>query len=158
MIVQLNGNVNFPITLDPTVWIFDDRKIELDKVFHTPSDEETDDGKQEVWDRNEYQQQIRPPVNKSISRYERKKVLENSYVMPIRHFIHNAEPSVEATEAVLHTNEGEVTITYQQLLESLLLFALDGKPLRENGPVQVLFGDGSNQDEPIQGVHTITVH
>lgn len=33
MIVQLKGNVQFPITLDPTVWIFDDRKIKLEEAF-----------------------------------------------------------------------------------------------------------------------------
>lgn len=34
MIVQLKGNVQFPITLDPTVWIFDDRKIKLEEAFY----------------------------------------------------------------------------------------------------------------------------
>ncbi|MDY0408070.1 hypothetical protein [Paracerasibacillus soli] len=34
MIVQLTGNITYPITLDPTVWIFDDRKIKLEEAFN----------------------------------------------------------------------------------------------------------------------------
>src|SRR5690625_6189198 len=33
VIVQLAGNVGYPITLDPTVWIFDDRKVLLEEEF-----------------------------------------------------------------------------------------------------------------------------
>ncbi|MDN8677450.1 peptidyl-prolyl cis-trans isomerase, partial [Staphylococcus aureus] len=29
-IIMLTGKVNFTITLDPGVWIFDDRKVDLD--------------------------------------------------------------------------------------------------------------------------------
>ncbi|MFS0661983.1 hypothetical protein AB1L07_24440 [Niallia alba] len=32
-IIQVTGLVNFPITIDPTVWIFDDRKQTADTVF-----------------------------------------------------------------------------------------------------------------------------
>lgn len=29
----IEGNVKFKLTIDPTIWIFDDRKIELDQHF-----------------------------------------------------------------------------------------------------------------------------
>ena len=32
-IIPIKGAVKFTITLDPTVWIFDDRKIDLDDIF-----------------------------------------------------------------------------------------------------------------------------
>ena len=32
-IIPVKGAVKFNITLDPTVWIFDDRKIDLDEFF-----------------------------------------------------------------------------------------------------------------------------
>mgnify|MGYP001051368502 CR=1 FL=1 len=32
-IVTITGNVKYPITLDPSVWIFDDRKFDLDQFF-----------------------------------------------------------------------------------------------------------------------------
>ena len=33
-ILFINGKVKFPITIDPLVWIFDDRKVEIDTYFH----------------------------------------------------------------------------------------------------------------------------
>lgn len=33
LIIQIKGNVKYPITLDPSVWIFDDRKILLEDAF-----------------------------------------------------------------------------------------------------------------------------
>ncbi|OJF17340.1 MAG: hypothetical protein A6D91_10295 [Bacillaceae bacterium G1] len=33
MIVTIDGDVNYPITLDPTVWIFDKRKFPIQVVF-----------------------------------------------------------------------------------------------------------------------------
>jgi len=32
-IIQFKGDVGFKLTLDPTVWIFDDRKLDLEKYF-----------------------------------------------------------------------------------------------------------------------------
>lgn len=32
-ILFINGKVRFPITIDPTVWIFDDRKVDLTTYF-----------------------------------------------------------------------------------------------------------------------------
>ncbi|MCH5583588.1 hypothetical protein MK805_01205 [Shimazuella sp. AN120528] len=35
-IIQVTGNVKFKITLDPTIWIFDDRRFELaDRISET---------------------------------------------------------------------------------------------------------------------------
>ena len=33
MIVSISGNVGFPITLDPSVWIFDERRMKFDDDF-----------------------------------------------------------------------------------------------------------------------------
>ncbi|GEN44765.1 molybdopterin-binding protein [Alkalibacillus haloalkaliphilus] len=157
MIVQIQGNVGFPITLDPTVWIFDDRKIELNEAFGVSDNEDSENDQQQVWDRNEYQQKLRPPVNQSVTRYNRKKVLENSYVMPLHHFLKNSEPSGDAKEAILHTTDGDETISLDQLEQSYLLFALDGKPLTEDGPIHVILNDGSNKDAPFKGVEKISI-
>ncbi|MET3682004.1 hypothetical protein ABID56_000083 [Alkalibacillus flavidus] len=158
MIVQVQGNVGFSITLDPTVWIFDDRKVLLSDAFETESDDAQDDEKpDDALTVQQYQQKINPPINDSVDRYNRKKVLENSYVMPLQHFIHNSEPSADATEAILHTSDGEARISISDLINCYLLFSVDGKPLKETGPVHVILPDGSNQDDPYTGVDRITV-
>lgn len=30
-VIQVKGNVTYPITIDPSVWIFDDRKFSFDR-------------------------------------------------------------------------------------------------------------------------------
>ena len=39
-IVQIKGNTAYPITLDPTVWIFDERKKKLADFFNGESEEQ----------------------------------------------------------------------------------------------------------------------
>ncbi|MCD5322543.1 MULTISPECIES: hypothetical protein [Pontibacillus] len=162
MIIQLTGNVNYSITLDPTVWIFDDRKVAFEEAFTfqtTKEASEEDEIKKasQFWDREVYQQKLDPPVNKSISRYDKKKILEGTYVMPIHHFLKNAEINNDAKKALLVTDTGETAITLDELNQSLFLFSQDGKPLNQKGPVHVYFQDGSNKDEPVKGVQKIVI-
>ncbi|WP_174613125.1 hypothetical protein [Virgibacillus ihumii] len=163
MIVPILGNVTYKITLDPTVWIFDDRKVLLDEAFQDNKNEEdqtNDEIKQasERWDRAVYQQKINPPVNRSISRFEREKILVNSYVMPIRDFLENAGISNDATGVTLATKNGDVELSIDELLDSYFLFAIEGKPLKTDGPVHLYFKDGSNKDNPITGVEKIIIN
>src|SRR5690625_2759918 len=107
MIIQLKGNVTYPITLDPTVWIFDDRKIILNEAFEKKAEESNGQ-------RNGYQKQaelfdqeynrIKPPVNKSINKYEKEKILVNTYVMPIKDFVNHAEVNQDAERVILKTD------------------------------------------------------
>ncbi|QKY68925.1 hypothetical protein [Lentibacillus sp. CBA3610] len=161
MIVPITGNVTYSITLDPTVWIFDDRKILLDEAFnggeHKQEDEDELVKASRRWDQAVYQQKINPPVNKSVSRMEGQKFLENSYVMPIAEFLNYSKAKEDADSATLETLNGEETISLKALEESYLLFALDGKPLKEDGPVHLLYKDGSNRENPIKGIQKIII-
>lgn len=38
-ILFISGKVRFPLTIDPSVWIFDDRKVDLTTYFHEPQQE-----------------------------------------------------------------------------------------------------------------------
>lgn len=159
VIVQLIGNLTYPITLDPTVWIFDDRKILFENAFNH-EDVENDneqDALQQAADRFARETFIKPPVNKSISKFEREKLLVNTYVMPIRDFLETAKINPTAKIAKLQTDVSETSVTIEQLQNSLFLFAKDGKPLREDGPVHLYFGDGSNKDEPITNIKKIVI-
>ncbi|WP_430786182.1 hypothetical protein VBD025_13135 [Virgibacillus flavescens] len=167
MIVPIIGNVNYSITLDPTVWIFDDRKIEFKKAFDlvpetAVADEEDNDELKKAssrWNREVYQQNINPPINKSISKMEGKKILEGTYVMPIEKFVSHAEPKADAKSATLVLGDGDdVTISLAELHDSYLLFAVDGKPLKENGPVHLYRKDGSNKENPITSINKIIIN
>ncbi|MFD1018034.1 hypothetical protein [Thalassobacillus hwangdonensis] len=161
MIVQITGNVNYPITLDPTVWIFDDRKLPYEKLFsnenESPSEEEADDLQKASmrWDREIYQQSINPPVNKSISRFEKEKILKGTFFMPLKPFIATSEPASDIKSVTIQTENGDHELSIEQMQQAMFLFAKEGKPLKENGPVHLYFEDGSNKDEPITGVKRI---
>ncbi|SEQ62366.1 hypothetical protein SAMN05216232_2898 [Virgibacillus subterraneus] len=162
MIVPIIGNVTYSITLDPTVWIFDDRKILLEEAFTERENVQVEDNELENaskrWSRAVYQQKINPPVNKSISRFEREKILENSYVMPINEFVDHAEVNENATDVTIVTSKGDEHISLEALQSCYLLFAVDGKPLKEEGPVHLFYKDGSNKDNPITGIEKIVIN
>jgi|SRR5690625_372709 len=161
MIIQLKGNVQFPLTLDASVWIFDDRKVILEEAFSNKvQTKEEDQVKKtaEMFDQEVYfQTKIKPPVNKSIHKFEKEKILKHSFVMPIKDFIKTAEIKETAERAILKTNEDDVIISIEQLTSAYFLFAKDGKPLKDDGPVHLYFGDGSNKEAPIKNIKEIII-
>lgn len=159
MIIQFSGQVKFPITLDASVWIFDDRKIIFDDAFSKRPQEEPVDELAKAAERFNveiYQQKIKPPVNKSINKYEREQIFKSTYVMPIHEYIENAEVNSQVTNVILTTTSGPVDISLEDLKSSMLLFSVEGKPVKEDGPVHLYFGNGSNKDNPIKGISKIT--
>jgi len=158
MIVQISGNVTYPITLDPSVWIFDDRKILFEDAFkQSTTEEKSSNVNKENYLGRTYDETINPPVNKNITKGERDEILKNTYVMPIHEFLNYAEIKPKAKEAKLITSEGEKTLPIEVLKDCYLLFAVKGKQLKDNGPVHVYFKDGSNKDHPIKGVKEIII-
>jgi len=161
MIIQLTGNVEYSITLDPSVWIFDDRKVLLDDAFtidHNEEDKNQLDNVADRWSKEVYQQRTRPPVNKSITRFEREKILKNSYVMPINEFLSHAKVKSHAKNVTLETSNGVFKVSLEDFQDCYLLFAVKGKPIKENGPVHIYFKDGSNKEDPIKGVQKIIIN
>src|SRR5699024_11493234 len=94
------------------------------------------------WKRAVYPDHIKPTVNRSISRMEGKEILKNSYVIPLRDFIENAKIKSGSTNATLETTTGKVSLSIDQLLNSYMLFAWNGKQLKEEGPAHLFFQDG----------------
>lgn len=161
MIVPIRGNVSFRITLDPTVWIFDDRKVILEEAFSDDvvNSEEDDEFKRkaEIFEDVYLSKNNRPPTQKTTMKYEKNKVLDHSYVIPLKDFVLNAEAGEGAERVLLKTDNEDVIISYEQLVEGYALFAIDGKPLKEDGPIYFVFGDGSNINDPIKNVKAIEV-
>ncbi|MEQ6376178.1 hypothetical protein RZN25_04990 [Bacillaceae bacterium S4-13-56] len=156
-IIQIKGKVKYPITLDPSVWIFDDRKVQWEQAFQSlQKDDEDQTAKNyaKQFSQALYQQKLDPPVNRSLTNFEKKQSLEESFVIPIKPFLTNAQPE-ESKEALLDTTSGKITIPYSRLVDSFLLFAVKGKPITDEGPVHLYFGDKSNYDTPIKGIQNI---
>ena len=74
--IQIKGAVNFPISLDSTTWIFDDRKVTIDDlergVFDGTRPINFDDNKE--WNRAILEGQTNPPTLDSEIKYKNGRV------------------------------------------------------------------------------------
>lgn len=161
-IIMLEGNLKFNITLDPSVWIFDDRKVDLTTYFI--EDEKTDNNNQidarltsRAWER-ETSGVISPPINKSVKHFEKERALTGSFGIPFKPFLINSEPHEDASKIIIETSSKETyVIPLAEAEKGILGFSKNGKPLAEDGPVHFYYGDGSNQEHPIKHVRKLIV-
>jgi hypothetical protein len=156
-IVPIKGKVKFVITLDSGVWIFDDRKIDLTTFFEEGSVlkdelEEYTKAVSKHWSREIQEGATYPPTLKTEKKYEKERILTGTFAMPFSPFLKNAEPLQGASHIIIETDNGEYRFGIDQADELLLGFSRNGKPLKEDGPIHILFKDGSNKDAPIKQV------
>ena len=161
-ILQIKGKVKYPITLDPGVWIFDDRRIDLDTYFHKKEEENVPELTYEeklakYWQREIQESSVSPPTLKTEIKYEKEKVLTGTFGIFFEPFLNHAEPDEDAEMLVFETKNGNIKIPLNKGKEIIFKFSENGKPLKENGPVYVLYKDGSNFEQPIKGVTGIIV-
>ncbi len=161
-IIPITGKVKFSITLDPGVWIFDDRKVDLHTYFSGQKEEqpqEEDEIKKisAYWDREIQEGAVLPPTLKTEKTFAKEKIITGTFAMPLAPFLRNAEALPEATTLTIVTENGEVTIPLEQAYEAILGFSKDGKPLKEDGPVHFYFGNGSNRHKPITHVRRFII-
>jgi hypothetical protein len=151
-IVLVRGNVKYAITLDPGVWIFDDRKKRMNEFFVESSDQKDSQDYAEtaakLWDDT-----LKNGVTPKRESFVEKKDISGDWGIPFKPFLMNAEPQPSAREVVCQLGSGEsVTLDIAQAGESILCFALDGRTIREDGPIHLYFADGSNCEQPIKGI------
>jgi hypothetical protein len=156
-IILITGKVKYTITLDPSVWIFDDRRLDLTTYFSTETQQmdELEEYKKAVskhWDREIMEGAVVPPTLKSEKKYEKEKVMTGSFGIPLRPFLNNSGPLSDASTLVISSTNGDLEIPLAEANELILGFSDQGKPLSTDGPVHVYFGDGSNQENPIKNV------
>jgi hypothetical protein len=161
-IILITGNVKYTITLDPGVWIFDDRRIDLTTFFSTKQERpnEIEDYTKAVskhWDREIMEGAIYPPTLKSEKKFEKEKVLTGTFGISLKPFLKNAEPTENASQFIVKTSNGSVEMPLDKAYEVILGFSNNGKPLRTDGPVYIYYGDGSNQENPIKNVKEFIV-
>lgn len=161
-IIPIKGNVSFPVTLDPGVWIFDDRRIDLDDFFSLPDqplrDEEAEYIKStsKFWEKEIREGAVFPPTIKSEKKYEKEKVLTSTFGVPLLPFLQNAVPADSASDILFETKNGTFSFPLTKAESLIIQFSLKGKPLRDDGPVHILLKDGSNRENPI--THVTAIH
>ncbi|MBM4764070.1 peptidyl-prolyl cis-trans isomerase [Bacillus sp. B15-48] len=161
-IIPITGKVNYQITLDPSVWIFDDRKVDLSTYFNKQEEnidviEEYTKAVSKHWDREIMEGAVFPPTLKSEQKYEKQKLLEGNFGVPLKPFLLNAVIHEDATTIVIKQTKGELELPLEVAYDLILRFSVDGKPLKDDGPVYAYYGDGSNQDHPIKDIKKIII-
>lgn len=158
-VIMVTGAVSHRITIDPSVWIFDDRKIDL-AHFTGDEDERRDEvpvylkGTGAQWDK-ELREGSAPP-SESRSLIKERKALEGDYAMRLGWFLDNAKPEPTAVSLLIHRENGEsITFPLNEASQAILQFSKDGKPIRENGPVLFYLPSMWKQKEaPIDCIHS----
>lgn len=136
-IIFLTGNLDYNITLDPSSWLFDDRKVDLDTYFDQPQNEQT---------------------QPKIKNQDLRKNDHYSLGVPFQPYLHNAAPRPKAHTLMIETrNQETYNIPLEQARTAILAFTKDGKFLNDDGPAHFYYGDGSNQNHPITHIAKLTV-
>jgi len=156
-VIVFKGAVSFPITLDPTVWVFDERKFDLSSYT---GETDTDLSKQAKylqgtgtqWDKELREGATLPQERRTLA--EERKVLEGEYGIHLDPFITNAQPLPEATHVRLHReNQESVVLRLEEARRAILQFSKNGRPIKENGPVYFYLPETLlAKEEPLTGI------
>ena len=151
MIFPLDGAVRHSLTIDPTVWIFDDRKRNIEELdATTTNDNEAYYAKMgKAWD-DGLSQGTKVDHNKPMTRADKDAALRDSFAMPFEPFLQNAEPDEMATHVRFY-GDTVLTLPLSEVSNLFLQFSRDGKVLAD-GPVYVLY-----DNQVIRNVNHITV-
>lgn len=161
-IISIGGNVKYAITLDPGVWIFDDRRVDLNTYFESSAEkrdslEEYTKAISKHWDREIMEGAVFPPTLKSEKKFEKEKVLNGTFGIPLAPFINNAEPEKNATKVIIVSTEGENEVSLADAMDMILGFSKDGKPLKEDGPIHAYYADGRNYSDPFKNIRSFLI-
>src|SRR5690554_4992296 len=94
MMITITGNVQYEITLDPGVWIFDERKVDLHTHFTQQlAPREIEEKKfAEAWDRHRVEG-TKLFTNDNRSNISRNEFENTNYGIPLEPFLTNASPN-----------------------------------------------------------------
>lgn len=135
--IQIKGLVKFPITLDSTTWIFDDRKVKIEDiesgVFEGTKPIRFEDNRE--WNRAILEGQTNPPTLNSEIKYRKRSVLEDSFAINMTPFFKIAEPKDNATAIKLFNDESSIEVPIELLPYLFFQFAKVGKRMYDDNAV-----------------------
>lgn len=149
-IVPIRGNVKYGITLDPSVWILDDRKRLLDDFFDGEKKEENslEEYTKSVsahWDREITEGAIPPSERPTEQKIKKVQLTTETFAISLHYFLHNCEPNPDASAFIVHSSNGNQSFPLSEAYHFVLCFSNQGKALFEDGPIHVYYGDSKDQ-------------
>lgn len=144
-IVQIKGNTAYPITLDPTVWIFDERKKKLEDFFNGEFEEHDElemytKAISKQWDKEVIEGNEAPrDQNSPATKVEKEEMLTETFAISFRYFLANSEPLESAKSVNVYHEDGVSTFPIDEASKFVLCFSHNGKPLIEDGPLHVYY-------------------
>ncbi|KAB2477103.1 hypothetical protein ABFV70_07995 [Staphylococcus arlettae] len=135
--IQIKGAVKFPITLDSTTWIFDDRKVKIEDleagVFDGTKPIQFSDNRE--WNRAILEGQTNPPTLNSEIKYKKNAMLDGTFVINMAPFFKNAEPKHDASKIRLFNDQDAIELDIELLPYLFFKFAHEGKRLYTDNAV-----------------------
>ena len=151
MIIQILGNVRYQITLDPSTWIFDDRKEELEKVLaQEPEKEQINFSDSTEWNRQIIEGTTKPPTLKTEKKFKNKELLEGTFIICLKPFLEYTEPHQGEDAMIVFTHdEGTTTLPFNARDTYYAHFSQDGKRIYDDGMIDVLVIKDGNMEEKL---------
>lgn len=163
LIIPIQGKCKYRISLDPTTWIFDDRKLDLNTYFIEEKKDKDAMGdyikstskhwSRELMEGAKTQEELEKPARK----FKKQELLTGTFGIALEPFLKTAEADEDAVAVIFTDKYGaEHRYPVEEAYQLLFQFSRDGKPLGDEGPAFLLLPDGSNVEEPIKGIRSIT--
>lgn len=161
MVVKITGAVKHPIMIDPGVWIFDERRVDMDTVFDedAPSPEEKNYAALGRAFDEQRTKGASPQTNENKVTISKKDLTEKSLGIGLAPFFAHAEPHPEASMVRIHrsSEQEDMILPLREVQSAIAAFSVKGSPLKENGPLHLYYQDGSNRENPITHVAGFTI-
>ncbi|MBU9711261.1 peptidyl-prolyl cis-trans isomerase [Evansella tamaricis] len=161
MSITITGNVKHTITIDPGVWIFDERKVDLDTYFSQKTQNYQDSEGEKLAKAFDLHRKEGANVlssNGNNITVSKKDLTEKSFGIPLFPFLENASPNEDVEYIIFKRSSGDdFTCPVHLAREGIIGFSKKGKPLKEDGPLHFYYNDGSNQSDPITDIINIVV-
>lgn len=159
-IVQIIGNVTYSITLDPSVWLFDDRKKRLEDFFIHSAEEEDQleaytKATSEHWDREVTEGATPPSEKKAKKKTIKEQLTTETFGIPFRYFLKNSEPTKTAKTVIVVSENDRRSFPIEQADNFVLCFSNKGKALTADGPIHVYYNQ--NDEDKITKVREFII-
>ncbi len=159
MIIQIQGDIKFQITLDPSTWIFDDRKITLDEALTAPKEEEDITfGDNTEWNRQIIEGTSKPPTLKSEKKYKNQQLLEETFIINLKPFLEYTEPERGEEAMITYTHdEGTAILPFNEREKHYAQFSENGKRIYDDNMIDLVIIGENNLEMRLKHVTAISI-